>query len=309
MVPFQQLPYDRLPEAPRRPHAYAESAARTVTLDSAAFGRHEVAYRELGTGAPLLLVHGLMTTSYSWRWVMAPLAERGFRVIAPDLVGCGASEKPRDKVYSARNLGAWVGALGRALDVRGCAVVGNSLGGLACKWLALDDPGATRVLVDLHPPIFPEPRYAALAAALAAPGAKALLRWMVRRDPRRWAHRNVHYWDETLKSREEARAYGDPLADDAGARAFVAYLTDAVAPAGFRAMAARLEALSAQGEDFPVPLKIVYARRDPMVSPENGARLARLFPRAEMVWLDDCSHFPQVDRPDDPVALVARWCA
>lgn len=307
MVPFAQVPFASLPESPRRAHAYFETAARTVRLDSEPFGAHEVHVREAGSGAPLLLVHGLMTTSYSWRFVMAPLAER-FRVIAPDMVGCGASGKPLDKVYSARNLGRWVGELQRALGVRGCAVVGNSLGGLVCKWLALDDPGAMRVLVDIHSPVFPEPRYSALAAALAAPGAKSILRWMIRRDPLRWAHRNVHYFDETLKSLEEAHAYGDPLADDAGARAFIRYLSDAVAPSGFRAVAARLEALAKDGADFPVPLRLVYARRDPMVRPSNGERMARLFPRAELVWLEQSSHFPQVDSPDELTRLVERWC-
>ena len=165
-----------------------------------------------------------------------------------------------------------------------------------------------RVLVDIHSPVFPEPRYSALAAALATPGAKSILRWMIRRDPLRWAHRNVHYFDETLKSLEEAHAYGDPLADDAGARAFIRYLSDAVTPSGFRAVAARLETLAKDGADFPVPLRLVYARRDPMVRPSNGERMSRLFPRAELVWLEQSSHFPQVDTPDDLARLVERWC-
>jgi pimeloyl-ACP methyl ester carboxylesterase len=306
MVPFAQLPFERIPERPRRAHGYFESAARTVSLDSDVFGPHDVHVRELGSGEPLLLIHGLMTTSYSWRFVLEPLAKR-FRVIAPDMVGCGASGKPLGKMYSARNLGRWVGELQRALGVRGCVVVGNSLGGLVCKWLALDDPDAMRLLVDIHSPVFPEPRYTALAVALATPGAKALLRWMIRRDPLRWAHRNVHYFDETLKSLEEAHAYGDPLESDEGARAFVHYLSDAVAPSGFRAIAARLEALAREGTELAVPLKLVYARRDPMVSPSNGERMSRLFPRTEMVWLEESSHFPQVDSPDELVRHILRW--
>jgi hypothetical protein len=39
-------------------------------------------------------------------------------------------------------------------------------------------------------------------------------------------HRNVHYFDEELKSLEEAHAYGDPLATPEGSRAFACYLAE-----------------------------------------------------------------------------------
>lgn len=307
MEPFEPLPLEHLPEKPRLPHAYFDAGARAVRVDSERFGAHEAHVRELGAGPPLLLVHGLMTTGYSWRYVIAPLARR-FRVIAPDLVGCGRSDKPAG-AYTVEALASWLGDLVRALGVRGCAVVGNSLGGHVCRRLALDDPGAMRALVDIHSPVLPEARYAALHAALAVPGARALLGALIRRDPRRWAHRHVHYFDETRKSLEEAREYGEPLATDEGARAFARWLSDAMAPAGFRAMARDLGALAAAKRPFPVPLTLVYARRDPMVRPENGAQMARWFPDAELVWLERSSHFPQVDTPDELVAIVERRCA
>lgn len=55
---------------------------------------------------------------------------------------------------------------------------------------------------------------------MKVPGVAAGLRRVVRHDPLRWAHRNVRYYDETLKSLEEAREYGEPLARAAGARSF-----------------------------------------------------------------------------------------
>src|SRR5436305_3995861 len=97
------------------------------------------------------------------------------------------------------------------------------------------------------------------------PGAAGLLRWMVRRSPERWAHRNVHYWDESLKSREEAREYGAPLATREGARAFVKHLTEVMAPGPIRAFQRELRARQARGQPFPIPLLLVCAERDPMV--------------------------------------------
>jgi pimeloyl-ACP methyl ester carboxylesterase len=260
----------------------------------------------MGSGPPLLLIHGLMTTSYSWRYVMEPLA-RHARVIAPDLVGCGRSEKVTNRSYAVRRLAEWIGELQRALGIRGCAVVGNSMGGYLCRRLALDDPASMSHLVDIHSPVFSELRYGALHAAMSVPGSKTILSKLIARDPHRWAHRNVHYFDESLKSLEEAREYGDPLSTPEGARCFARYLQETMSPEGFREMERDLFALANEKKDFPVPLTLVYAQSDPVVKPENGARMSRLFPRAKMHWLQDSSHFPQVDCPERVVEII-RAC-
>jgi pimeloyl-ACP methyl ester carboxylesterase len=52
-----------------------------------------LAYRELGDGPPVLLLHGWPTSSFLWREVMKPIA-RANRVVALDLPGFGASDKP-----------------------------------------------------------------------------------------------------------------------------------------------------------------------------------------------------------------------
>ncbi len=294
--PFHRLPFESLPDEPSRPHAFFQMRARDLELDSGAFGRHRVHVRELGDGPPLLLVHGLMTTSYSFPYVVAPLAER-FRVVVPDLVGAGRSDKP-DVEYSPTALAAWLGELMRALGITGCPVIGNSLGGYLCMHLALSDPTAMSRLVNIHSPGVPELRLRALATGLALPGVPALVAKLAGRDPERWAHRNVHYWDETLKSREEAREYAAPLATRQGARAFVRYLSDALAPGPMRAFQRELEALRERGSGFPVPLLMIYARQDPMVPPKIGERLAALIPDAKLVWLEDSSHFAHVDSPE-----------
>ena len=74
-----------------------------------------------------------------------------------------------------------------------------------------------------------------------------------------------------------------------GARAFIGYLADALAPHGFAEL---VDALAER--PFPVPLQLVYATTDPLVRPENGRRLAALVKGAELVWLRDSSHFAHV---------------
>lgn len=276
-------------------------------MSSRGWGPVRVHYREWGEGPPLLLVHGLMTTSYSWRYVLAELG-RAHRVIAPDLPGSGRSDKPEGP-YQASTLAAFLGELVGALDLRGCAAVGNSLGGYLCMRLALADEGALSRLVNVHSPAFPEPRLRVLRRLMALPGAVALLAAWVRRAPERWAHKHVHYFDERLKSLEEAREYGAPLATPEGALAFARILAEVLDPRELGAFVAELDQRRQVGLGFPIPLCLVYARQDPMVAPSVGRRLSALVPEAELHWLDRSSHFAQVDSPDQVAALVLRFLA
>ena len=52
-----------------------------------------IAYREAGTGAPMVFLHGNPTSSHLWRNVLPAIGEPG-RLLAPDLIGMGASGKP-----------------------------------------------------------------------------------------------------------------------------------------------------------------------------------------------------------------------
>lgn len=227
--PFKQGRFEQLPESPRRAHAYDRARVEEHEIESIPFGRVRTHVRRMGKGPPLLLVHGLMTSSYSWRYVLEPLSQH-FDVVAPDLPGAGASTPCPDKPHTAAALATFIGELQRALKIEGCAAIGNSLGGYLCLRRAADDSRAFSRLVLLHPPAFPDLRLRALNLAFKLPGTRGLLRALIHRDPLRWAHRNVHYHDESLKSLEEARAYGGPLSTVQGADAFARYLSDTLDP-------------------------------------------------------------------------------
>lgn len=295
--PFRRLPFDSLPETPRVPHPYFETPAHELTMSSVPFGRMRVHYRELGKGPPLLLVHGLMTSGYSFRYVLRGLAAH-YRVIVPDLPGAGRTDKPVARRYGARELATWIREIVVELGVRGCRAIGNSMGGYLCLRAALDEPRIFGRLAIVHAPGVPEPRLHALEKVLAIPGARRALAWWVRRAPEAWAHRNVHYYDETLKSLEEAREYGRPLATEEGARAFVAHLAEALAPRDMAELVATLAARRDRGETFPIPLLLLYADRDPIVPAWVGDRFRALIPDARFVRLAHSSHFAHVDSPE-----------
>jgi len=107
---------------------------------------------EQGQGPPLLLLHGLGASSFSWRHNLAPWS-RHFRVLAPDLPPHGRSPAPLNADYAAPALAA---AVLNFLDQRGipkAAVAGNSLGGGLALLLARDYPERISALVLLAPAV------------------------------------------------------------------------------------------------------------------------------------------------------------
>jgi pimeloyl-ACP methyl ester carboxylesterase len=305
-TPFRRGAFSDLPERPRRPHPWFDAPRMTVEMSAGPFSPIRVVYRVVGEGPPLLLVHGLMTSSYSWRYVLEGLG-RAHRLYVPDLPGCGETEARPDRSHAPGELAAWILGFQRAVGIRGCAAVGNSMGGYLCMRAALDDPGAYSRLVDIHSPGVPQLKLRLLHAALATPGAPSLLIRMVHRDPERWAHRNVHYYDESLKSLEEAREYARPLAAPGGAESFVRYLRETLAPGDMAEFVKRLAARRDDKQPFPTPLLLLYSTSDPLVSPSVGKALHALIPDAELAWIDKTSHFAHVDTPEAVIAAISRF--
>lgn len=297
LAPFEPLRFEDVPELPRLPHPWARCVTSRVRITTTELGSCEVVYRTYGEGPPLLLVHGLMTAGYSFRYVLEALGAH-FHLIIPDLPGAGDASMPSAPLTPGAMACALV-ALVDALGVRGAPVIGNSMGGYLCMQAALLDPGLFAHIVNLHSPGVPTGRMQALRVATRILPSRAILDRLVARDPERWVHRNVHYWDETLKSREEHRVFAAPLRTAAGRRCFHSSLRDTL-DAG--AMATFVEALRAR--PFPTPLTLVYAQRDPVVPPAVGQALRALVPAAAFIELAEASHFAHVDAADRFVAAV-----
>lgn len=89
--------------------------------------------------APVLLLHGEPTWGYLYRKMIPPLAAAGHRVIVPDLVGFGRSDKPaRRSDYTYARHVAWMSELLRALDLSGVTLFGQDWGGLIGLRLAAE---------------------------------------------------------------------------------------------------------------------------------------------------------------------------
>ncbi|MCU1586847.1 MAG: dhmA, partial [Frankiales bacterium] len=107
-------------------------------------------YLDEGTGPVVLLMHGEPSWCYLYRTMIPVLVARGFRCIAPDLIGFGRSDKPveRDDYTYAKHL-EWVRALVvDHLDLTDVTLFGQDWGGLIGLRVVAGDPGLfARVVV------------------------------------------------------------------------------------------------------------------------------------------------------------------
>ena len=139
-----------LPGAPDRSVVLVDGpwTHRTVRANGIA-----VHIAELGTGPLVLLVHGFPQFWWAWRQQLIDLADAGYRAVAVDLRGYGASDKP-PRGYDSPTLAADVAALVASLGEAQATIVGADLGATLAWTVAAAHPRVTRSIVVLgaaHP--------------------------------------------------------------------------------------------------------------------------------------------------------------
>ena len=115
---------------------------REVTANGARF---HLAEHGPADGPLVVLLHGFPEFWWSWRHQLVALGDAGFRVVAPDLRGYGASDKP-PRGYDAYTLSSDVAGMVRALGARDAMVVGHDWGGMLAWTVATLHPGVVRRL-------------------------------------------------------------------------------------------------------------------------------------------------------------------
>lgn len=106
-------------------------------------------YHDQGSGDPVLLIHGSgpgVSAWANWRLVIPELAKTR-RVIAPDMVGFGYTDRPEGVSYNMKNWAEQAIALLDALGIEKADLVGNSFGGGLAVYLAIHHPARIRRIV------------------------------------------------------------------------------------------------------------------------------------------------------------------
>lgn len=267
--------------------------ARAETMDVAGLKTHVV---RAGKGAPVILLHGLGASSYSWRFTVAELAKR-FEVFAPDLPGFGRTDKPMDFDYSIAGLHRWVAAFMDRLGIEKARFAGNSMGGVITLWTAMDAGHRVERMALFGTPAFPENR-PKLLWPLSWPVVGRLYEAALGETTLRYIA-NSTFVDKSKVTEEMIAEYGAPLKTAQGRRAVAEFIRRALPP--------DWQARVASYATLRNPALVLVGDSDAMVDRRGGERLARALPSARFVYLDRCGHAPQEDAPDRVVPMLQEF--
>jgi pimeloyl-ACP methyl ester carboxylesterase len=269
----------------------------------------------LGAGPTVLLLHGFPQFWWTWRDLLPPLAEAGYRAVAMDLRGFGASDKP-PRGYDPRTLAADAVGTVRSLGVGTATVVGHGLGGLVA-WTA----------ATLHPQVVSG------VAVISMPHPRSL-RTSLSRDPAR-LRRMRHLAGFQVPMRPERRLVADDGAEvarllhrwSAGAwpdleaerRYRQAMQIPGVAHCSLESHRWAVRSLPrsdgigyhhAMRTPVRVPTLHVHGGSDPFVDLSSNRGSARHV-EAPYRWavVENAGHFPQEECPIEVQRLLLDWLA
>ena len=258
-----------------------------------------LAYVDEGQGEVLLLLHGMAGSSETWRSVVRPLS-RNFRVVAPDLLGHGGSDKPR----SDYSLGAFAVLLRDLLDALGIArvtLVGHSLGGGIAMQFSYQHPEYCRglILIDsggLGPDV------GLTLRLLSAPGAELIMPIIAPKAVlaagnrfRSWLHRAGI---ESPRGEQIWTSYSS-FADAPTRAAFQRTLRSVI---DYRGQA--VNALSRLRDKIDVPVMLIWGDQDAIIPIEHAYATKELRPDIRLEVLTGVGHFPPAERPAEVVELI-----
>ncbi len=277
-------------------------ASRLVPLS---FGR--VFLRDQGEGSagrpPLLLLHGMLVTSHVFTRLVPELSA-DHRVLAPDLPGCGDSDRPPPVLcadYSPRWQAAAIQELLDHIGVAQVDVVGHSWGGAIAVCLADSVPERVRRLVLVDPTLFtmPVPVEGRLAQVPRL-GPYVFKNLYGRSELRRYLGRA--FSSEKLVDESDVDIYWDRLARNGGREAAHAMLMQLMNPDTMAAMLPRLRALTA-------PTLVVWGDRDAIVPRAHAELCVTAIRGATLQWIEGCGHSPPEEQPEALASLIREHLA
>ena len=251
---------------------------------------YRMRYLRAGSGPPLLLLHGLLGYSFSWRFALPALAEKA-TVYALDMPGAGFSDRPPNPICTFR---AHAERLLRFLDgagIESCDLLGTSHGGAVATMVAALAPERVRSLI-LVAPVNP---WSAHGRRFAPFLSSAPVSWLLLQlEPGLGIVHNV-----LLR-----RLYGDPQRIRPGTLAgySVPFTIPGTLKYGLGVVKTWNRDLADLEESLPrianIPTLLLWGSRDTAVSPDSAERLSREFKHCRLEIFDGVGHLPYEEAPE-----------
>lgn len=249
-----------------------------------------------GDGDPVVLVHGSgpgVSAYANWRLTIPALAAR-FRVVAPDMVGFGFTERPDDVVY---DLDTWVDQLVGVLDaleLEKAHVVGNSFGGAVALRLAATHPDRVGRLVLMGSVGVPFAITDGLDAVWGYQPSEQAMRHLL----------DIFAFSRELVTDELARVRYAASIEPGVQEAF-----SSMFPAPRQRWVDAMVTPDDQLAGLPHRVLVVHGREDRVIPLANALHLLDVLPHAELHVFGECGHWTQIEHAAAFTDLVAGFLA
>jgi pimeloyl-ACP methyl ester carboxylesterase len=299
-------------------------------------GKIDMAVHELGEGPPVILVHGFPELAFSWRHQLPALAAAGYRAIAPDMRGYGATDKPPDVAdYTIQHLLGDLEGLMDALPIERAVFAGHDWGAMLVWQMALLAPERMAGLITLNIPHIPRPPINPITFMRLKLGKDFYIVNFQDSDEadRRFAEDPRRFIDTMMRRRQatsgstsktpkkrvplsllamldQEHPAGEPILNEAE----LDFYADAFAASGFtgpinwyRNWKHNWKTTKRVKQKITVPALFVGATGDRIIGQKQIDGMRPLVPDLEIQMIEDCGHWTQQEKPAELNAIMLDW--
>ncbi|BAB05998.1 alpha/beta hydrolase [Halalkalibacterium halodurans] len=240
------------------------------------------------------LIHGFVSSTYSYRKLMPLLAKRG-RVISVDLPGFGRSGKGRTFTYSFQCYAELMVALMRKLNVSKVTFVGHSMGGQVALYVAKWKPHLVKRLVLLSSSGYLQRVKRPFYFLSYIPFLRQMVKWYVQRQDVTKALQQVVY-NKGIVNNEAVEMYRLPLADETFYDALLCLMRQREG-----------DLPKEELRKIHHPVLLLWGEQDRVIPVKIGQRLASDLPNASLIVYKNTGHLLPEERPKEIMKAIDRF--
>ncbi|HTV68995.1 MAG TPA: alpha/beta hydrolase [Rhizobiaceae bacterium] len=296
------LPMFRFAATTRETQSAETAAGAGATFATVA--EQQVHYRAWGpeSGRPLLLIHGTLAWAETFRDIAAPLAAKGYRVIAPDLPPFGFSDRPVGHDYSRTGQAKRILAFATAMGLDRFTLGVHSYGGGAAVEAAFAEPERIDglILLDVALGLGQEPKSAPWVLRASSDVRDLIVASTLTNPVATGLGLKAFIADDSIVTTERIDLYRRPFVMRGTTTAIGRWLLTSL----FRDESKTAASNPARYEAFEPPVLVVWGREDSITPLAQGEAIAASLANAKLEVLEGVNHIPHVEKPAEVVALI-----
>ena len=262
------------------------------TLD---MGNYTIHYIDIGQGEPVVMLHGMTLSTYSWRNNVQALLDVGFRVILIDLPGHGRTDIPSDSFsYAVENIAKDVITMINKLGIEQFNLIGHSMGAGLTLYTSIHYPQHVKKAIVVDAPAFGPPRRLLMTYPGMTSFASAFFgRWTVK------LNMKAMYYNDNLVVKELIDEYTLQIRKDGYWKMFSA-LSNQYFSSKFYEMQSAYESIA-------LPVCIIWGEKDAWLPCNTGPRLQDCISNSQLLTVPDSGHNPHEECPECVNSVVVEF--